>query len=123
MVLKRRLTCLRKKLINRMKSFDSSVFSIFRIAEFCKFRRTKIFKGNEMDSISGFVHLSTKDQVVPTLNNYFSNEKNVIIAEFKITSLKNYLKWEISTDSKIFPHYYGILKFYWVRALFRETYR
>ena len=48
---------------------------------------------------------------------YFRNEKELSIVQFKTKDLSSYLKWEKSRDTQLFPHFYGVLKFGWVRGV------
>ena len=67
----------------------------------------KFYTGSEVDNKDGFIHLSTKEQVKVTVLKHFLGQKNLLIIQFEVDKLKTKLKWEISRDNDLFPHYYG----------------
>ena len=92
-----------------MDNISNYVYRVFRKEELEKFRKSKLFRGNELDISSGFVHLSTKQQIKETINKYFKTEQTYI-AKFKTSDLEDSLRWEKSRNDEIFPHYYGTLE-------------
>ena len=90
------------------KSFHF-VYRVFRKKELEEFRKNKLFIGNKLDVNSGFIHLSTDQQVKETIKKYFKKEQ-IYVVKFKISDLEDSLRWEKSRNNEIFPHYYGILK-------------
>ena len=93
-----------------MKNINEFVYRIFKKNEFDDFIRNLVFKGNVIDKNSGFIHMSTKNQIKGTLNLYFKEEKEIYIVKFRVSNLGNLLKWEKSRNNDLFPHYYGTLK-------------
>jgi len=69
------------------------------------------FFGNKLDLNSGFIHLSTKNQIKVTLINYFEKDKILVIVGFKVCLLKEKLRWEFSRNKEIYPHFYGSLSY------------
>ena len=92
-----------------MENFSNYVYRVFRKEELEEFRKSKLFRGNELDINSGFIHLCTDQQIKETINKYFKTEQTYIV-KFKISDLENSLRWEKSRNDEIFPHYYGILE-------------
>ena len=92
-----------------MEYISNYVYRVFRKEELEQFRKSKLFRGNELDINSGFIHLCTEKQIKETINKYFKTEQTYIV-KFKISDLENSLRWEKSRNEEIFPHYYGILK-------------
>ena len=74
-------------------------------------QKKKTFFGSKLDLDSGFIHLSTKNQVNKTLINYFKNDKILVIVGFKACLLKEKLRWEFSRKKEIYPHFYGSLNY------------
>ena len=68
---------------------------------------------NELDKKDGFVHLSTVDQVLETLNRYFVVEQNPLILILDRDRLEKKLRWEVvpHRDHKSFPHLYRQIHF------------
>ena len=84
-----------------MENNHNFVYRVFRKKELEEFRINKSFHGNELDIDSGFIHLSTVEQIKETINKYF---------KIKTSDLEDSLKWERSWNEEMFPHYYGTLK-------------
>lgn len=104
-----------------MKIDNPYVYRVFFKVEFENFKKKKIFNGNELDRNSGFIHLSKKEQLKETLSEYFKNEKDLVIAEFKTENLIDHLKWEVSRNNKLFPHFYNNLKFAWLNKVYEKA--
>ena len=93
------------------------VFKILEQKDWIFFKKKKYFLGSSMDKISGYIHLCLKDQLKDTLSIYFSEHKKVVVIKFLYYSLKSKIKWEISRDEKLFPHYYGVLNFNQIKQM------
>ena len=78
----------------------------------------KLYTGSEVDNKDGFIHLSTKEQVKVTVLKHFSGQKHLLIIQFKVDKLKTKLKWEISRDNDLFPHYYGHIETHLAEKVF-----
>ena len=99
----------------------SFVYRIFKEKEFMNFKKNKKFRGNQLDIDSGFIHLSTYEQIKGTLTKYFKGNNNILISKIRVSELQDSLKWENGRDSEIFPHFYGVLEFkFIVKTLKRE---
>ncbi len=70
----------------------------------------QFYSGSDVDNKDSFIHLSTKKQLNETVTKHFRGEKNLIIISFYSEKIKNNLKWEISRNGDLFPHYYGNLE-------------
>ena len=92
-----------------MDNISNYVYRVFRKKELDEFRKNKLFRGNELDINSGFIHLCTNQQIKETIKKYFKTEQTYIV-KFKISDLEDSLRWEKSRNDEIFPHYYGILE-------------
>ena len=104
-----------------MKISNCFVYRVFNEKEFMNFKKTKKFEGNELDIVSGFIHLSTYEQIKGTIKKYFLENDNILISKLRVSDLQASLKWEKNRDSEIFPHFYGTLKFKFIlKTLKRE---
>ena len=70
----------------------------------------KFYTGSEIDNEDGFIHLSTKEQLSETVAKHFRGKKNLLIISFSTEKLKDNLKWKISRNGDLFPHFYRNLK-------------
>jgi len=66
------------------------------------------FTGNALDASSGFIHLSTADQVRETASRYFKGQANVLLIEYRSNALDS-LQWESvkERNEDVFPHAYS----------------
>tara|TARA_Y100000739_G_C20381274_1_gene361327 strand:+ start:99 stop:437 length:339 start_codon:yes stop_codon:yes gene_type:complete len=83
------------------------IYKILTKNEYEVFKKTDYYPGTEKDISDGFIHFSTKDQLIGTLEKYYKSEKNLILLKFPSNNLKN-LKWEES-GKLFFPHLYSKL--------------
>lgn len=58
----------------------------------------------------GFIHASTKEQVVATMNRYYKGEPLVYLLKIEVERLNEELKYELAPSvNEMFPHIYGPL--------------
>ncbi len=88
----------------------SIVYKICSKSEWDKAVIEKIYTGSEVDNRDGFIHLSTKEQLKETVEKHFKGQENLLIISFTVNKLKDKLKWDISRNEELFPHYYGNLE-------------
>ncbi len=78
----------------------------------------QFYSGSDVDNKDGFIHLSTKKQLNETVTKHFLGKKNLIIISFNIEKIQDNLKWEVSRNGDIFPHYYGDLETKFAEEIF-----
>ena len=86
------------------------VYKICSKNEWRKSVLEKFYTGSEVDNRDGFIHLSTKEQLKETVEKHFKGQENLLIISFTVNKLKDKLKWDISRNEELFPHYYGNLE-------------
>ena len=59
-------------------------------------------------ALEGFIHLSTRDQLMASARRFFSNENEVLVVEIAPHKLQAELLYE-PADNQHFPHLYGPL--------------
>jgi uncharacterized protein (DUF952 family) len=59
----------------------------------------------------GYIHCSSKNQLVTTANNFFLNQHGLMILVIDPERLITVIRWEKGTDdqTQLFPHIYGEL--------------
>ncbi|KAJ6629123.1 hypothetical protein B0H10DRAFT_1987996 [Mycena sp. CBHHK59/15] len=64
---------------------------------------------SELDTTSGFIHLSTALQVPGTLKRFFTEDDKVTVLKIKYTTVEKDIKWEASNTKAEgeFPHLYN----------------
>ena len=71
----------------------------------------------------GFIHCSSKEQVIPSAEKHFEGTDQLVILEIPEKWVKNKLKWEPSRGGALFPHIYGKIQLHEVintHMLFRN---
>lgn len=72
--------------------------------------------GTALDRRDGFVHLSTREQVVGTLAKHFPGREGLLLLWLDDSDLpQGSLRWETSRGGALFPHLYAPLDPAWVR--------
>lgn len=67
------------------------------------------YRGGATDRADGFIHLSTAAQVAETAARYFTGRADLVLLTVDPVRLGDALRWELSRDGALFPHYYGVL--------------
>ena len=65
-----------------------------------------VFAGSGIDVEDGYIHLSSGDQVVATVEKYFAGQTDLVLVSFSSDCVDN-LRWEKSRGDDLFPHAYG----------------
>lgn len=68
------------------------------------------FAGAPVDQADGYIHLSTAAQVTETVAKHFAGQTGLIIAAIPLPPLGDLIRWEISRNGALFPHFYGELR-------------
>ena len=84
------------------------VYKILTSQEWEMAKLQDLYEGTTLDQKDGFIHLSTKEQLVDTLALYFRNQAQLSLLSFLVEDLES-LKWEKSRDHQDFPHLYAKL--------------
>ena len=86
------------------------ILKIFRRAEWDALRRAGETRGAPVDLADGFVHFSTREQVVETAARHFDGESDLVLVAVETARLGGDLKWEVSRGGALFPHLYRPLR-------------
>lgn len=70
---------------------------------------TGAFTGSAVDHADGFIHLSTADQLIETVNRHFAGQSDLWVAAVDLAAKGQLVKWEPSRGGALFPHLYGAL--------------
>lgn len=85
------------------------IFKIFRTDEWAEFQRFGEFKGSPDDLRDGFIHFSPEDYLLGTLERYFKDARQLVIAKAENESWGDKMKWEAARGNAMFPHLYAHL--------------
>lgn len=84
-------------------------YKIFEAAQWKQFQSDGVFNGSPVDIADGYIHLSSSEQVMGTIDKHFAGHADLIIAKIDLTILGDSVKWEASRGGALFPHIYGAL--------------
>ena len=74
-------------------------------------KKKNYFAGSKLDKSSGFIHMCKKEHLLSTVKLYYPKLKKLTILEFRYFNIKDKIKWEISRNGLLFPHFYGIFAY------------
>ena len=93
---------------------NQSNTSIYRLATPQEWEQTQITGYaplRDIDVKDGYLHLSTRDQVLETANLYFADVPSVLVMEIPAAPLGDALKYELAPKrGELFPHLYARLE-------------
>jgi uncharacterized protein (DUF952 family) len=67
------------------------------------------YRGSSQDLADGFIHFSTKDQIVESARRHRAGQDGLLLVAVEAARLGSRLKWEPSRGGDLFPHLYGAL--------------
>lgn len=88
---------------------EERVYKVLREPEWASMQAQGQFAGSADDLRDGFIHLSTRDQLGPTIERHFARERELVVLEIDARALSADLKWEPSRGGALFPHLYSPL--------------
>lgn len=109
-------------MISPNAGMESVAYKIEKAKTWLECQENGVYLGSELDLKDGFIHLSTISQAQKTLDLYFQNIDDLIIAEVDLESFGENLKWEKSRGGDLFPHLYCALSLEKVTATYDIEY-
>ena len=100
------------------------IFKICHHDEWKDATRAGRYDGTAKDREDGFLHFSTSEQLIGTLERYYADADDLVLVAVDPKALGDALKWEKSRDGALFPHLYGTLELSavkWTGEIGRET--
>ena len=97
-----------------------AIYKIFRPEEWAELVHSGETQGAPIDIADGYVHFSTAEQLVETLEKHFAGVEGLLILSVDETPMGGALKWEPSRGGALFPHLYRNLRLSdvtWARAV------
>jgi len=95
------------------------IYKIMVPAEWDAFEATGRFDGSPVDERSGFIHLSSRDQLARTAVRFFGEQPELVVVALDADAFGGSLRWEPASDGGVFPHVYGTLPLTAVVAVHR----
>ena len=85
------------------------IYKILLPAEWAQFQTAGRFDGSPFDRTSGYIHLSTREQVAGTATRRFADEGPLVVLAVDAHALGDQLRWETVPNGGLYPHLYGSL--------------
>jgi uncharacterized protein (DUF952 family) len=84
--------------------------TIYHITQRVEWENAKLIGSYRAESLEneGFIHCSTRSQLIKTANNFFKNQTNLVLLYIEENQVKAEIKYE-PADNDLFPHIYGEL--------------
>ncbi len=98
------------------------IYKICHKAEWSLAEREGLYAGSAKDHEDHFVHFSTAEQVMGTLERHYAGASDLVLVAVDPNTLGAALKFEPSRDGALFPHLYGTLPMtfvQWVKPIRR----
>ncbi|WP_414620050.1 DUF952 domain-containing protein [Calothrix sp. CCY 0018] len=67
-----------------------------------------IYRADSLET-EGFIHCSTSAQLVKVANNFFRNQKDLLLLFIDSDQVKPEIRYDSVTENEKFPHIYGAL--------------
>lgn len=88
---------------------EQIIFHILPADEWQKAKENGVYKPNSLEA-EGFIHCSTRAQVIQTANNYFKGQSNLMLLWIDAEKVHFTIRYEdLMGEGKLFPHLYGQL--------------
>jgi uncharacterized protein (DUF952 family) len=91
------------------KPTEQMIFKICSAEAWADAQSSGNFTGSTDDQRDGYIHFSTADQVVGTLDRHFAKRAGLILLAVPVAVLGPALKFEASRGGALFPHLYASL--------------
>lgn len=85
------------------------IYKICHRDDWAEAERAGCYAGSAKDKEDGFIHFSSADQVLGTLNKYYADADDLLLVAVDAAPLGAALKFEPSRDGALFPHLYDVL--------------
>ena len=93
-----------------VQSHDNIVYRLATLDEWQSAQLSGVVPTRDIDRIDGYMHLSTREQLLETARLHFSGVPDLVALGFNVEALAGHLKFEIAPKrGEAFPHYYGML--------------
>jgi uncharacterized protein (DUF952 family) len=86
----------------------SNIFHIVAAEDWAAAGDQSAYRHPSLES-EGFIHLSSRDEVVATTGRYYADVTGLVLLEVDPSSLDDELKWEPAPTMIMYPHLYGPL--------------
>lgn len=96
----------------------SFIYHVCRLDEWDSAVKFGFYSGSSQDTGDGFIHFSSKEQVVSSVTKHRTGQDNLVMLAVDPQTLGDALKWEPTKKGELFPHLYGTLPLHAVKNIF-----
>ncbi|MEP9360815.1 DUF952 domain-containing protein [Sphingomonas sp. KR3-1] len=92
-----------------MSEAPNIAYKILTVEQMHALEHEGVFAGAPIDLADGYIHLSTANQVVETLDKHFAGQAGLWLAAVDLEAMDDAVRWEPSRGGQLFPHLYAPL--------------
>lgn len=92
-----------------MSQSNSVIFKVLSADQWKTAEAQGEFHGAAIDLSDGYIHFSTPEQVVETVQKHFAGQTDLLLIGVDPSKLGDDLRWEPSRRGALFPHLYSSL--------------
>ena len=92
-----------------MVSPSQPIYHMCTQAEWQEAKSKGEYLGSSQDTVDGFIHFSTQDQIVASAAKHRAGQTGLVLLSVDPGLLGDILKWEPARGGALFPHLYGPL--------------
>ncbi len=87
------------------------VYRLATAAEWTATEETGVAPTRDVDKRDGYIHLSTRAQLIETANRHFAGVADLLALEIPLTAIVDQVRFELAPKrGEKFPHLYGALR-------------
>ncbi len=86
----------------------TTILHITKPEEWEQAKLVGMYRGDTLE-FEGFIHCSTAKQVIKVANNFFHNQKGLVLLCIDSNKVKAEIRYEGVEGEELFPHVYGAL--------------
>ncbi|NYT39808.1 DUF952 domain-containing protein [Sphingomonas sp. R-74633] len=92
-----------------MSETPNTAYKILTAEQMHALEHEGVFAGAPIDLQDGYIHLSTAQQLVETLDKHFAGQTGLWLAAVDLEAMADAVRWEPSRGGQLFPHLYAPL--------------
>ena len=86
------------------------VYRLATATEWFAAQEVGVVPTRDIDKRDGYIHLSTREQVIETANLHFADAEDLLALEIPFAGISDQAKFELAPNrGELFPHLYGAL--------------
>lgn len=91
---------------NQIPPAMSRIYHVVTAADWAQAEQQPAYEAASLHT-EGFIHASERSQVAGVLGRYYKNVPDLLLLHIDTDRLTSELRYEVATNSELFPHIYG----------------